>query len=94
MEQVCRAAADLLERRMPPDRARALAEKLSSGTWTHDYPITVDEARGMGLNVTTDMPEEIFELMALYPQPVRSTPTVEYLPIPPSQPRSPARRPA
>jgi hypothetical protein len=26
------------------------------------------------------MPSEVFELMALYPQPVRQFPTVEYLP--------------
>jgi ClpP class serine protease len=94
MEQVCRAATELLEKRMPHDKARALAEKLSSGQWTHDYPITVTEAREMGLNVTTDMPEEVFELMALYPQPVRTNPTVEYLPVPPAQPPQPARRPA
>ena len=77
MEQVCRAATELLEKHMAHDQARALAEKLSSGQWTHDYPITVTEARELGLNVSTEMPEEVFELMALYPQPVRTTPTVE-----------------
>lgn len=94
MEQVCRAAAGLLEKHMPPEQARDLAEKLSSGIWTHDYPITVGEARALGLNVSTEMPEEVFELMALYPQPVRTTPTVEYLPMPPAQPPAPSRRPA
>jgi len=39
----------------PADTA-ALARVLSEGTWTHDYPITVEEARLLGLTVTTGMP--------------------------------------
>src|SRR6202044_1881766 len=37
--QVKQAAAGLLQRTLPSDRAEALAEKLATGTWTHDYPI-------------------------------------------------------
>jgi ClpP class serine protease len=33
------AAKKLLGRRLPEEQAEALAEKLSTGTWTHDYPI-------------------------------------------------------
>ena len=29
-------------------KAQALAKKLATGTWTHDYPITADEARSLG----------------------------------------------
>src|SRR4051794_28269027 len=38
----------------------------------------------LGLSVSTDMPNEVFELMTLYPQPVRtqSAGGVEYLPVP------------
>ena len=36
----------------------------------------------MGLNVNTDMPEDILKMMALYPQPTKQTPSVEYLPAP------------
>jgi hypothetical protein len=32
------------------------------------------------LNVNTDMPEEILDLMALFPQPVRMSQSVEYGP--------------
>ena len=61
----------------------AVAAQLATGTWTHDYPISADEAREMGLPVRTDMPQEIFELMTLYPQPVRRQGGgVEYLPGP------------
>src|SRR5258707_9627379 len=36
--QVKQAASELLERRLPAEQASALAEKLASGLWTHDYP--------------------------------------------------------
>jgi len=54
---------------------------MATGTWTHDYPITADEAKRLGLKVRTDMPPEIMQLMALYPQPVRRQPSVEYIPM-------------
>jgi len=76
-------AKRLLSDKMDEDRAAALAAKLATGTWTHDYPISADEARDMGLPVGTDMPKEILELMTLYPQPVRRQGGgVEYLPEP------------
>jgi ClpP class serine protease len=84
ISQVKQAATELLERRMPPEQASALAEKLSAGTWTHDYPIWASTARSLGLSVSTDMPNDVLELMTLYPQPVRtqSAGGVEYLPVP------------
>ena len=36
--------------------------------------------RRLGLYVSSEMPPEVLDLMALYPQPVRRFPTVEYLP--------------
>ena len=70
------------------DRATDLARILSSGRWTHDYPITVDEAEELGLPISTDMPEEVYQLMSLYPQTSQRRPTVEYIPMPypPQQP--------
>jgi hypothetical protein len=60
-----------LQRRLKPEDAEALAEKLSTGTWTHDYPIFASIAKELGLSVNTDMPNEVLELIKLYPQPVR-----------------------
>lgn len=82
--QVKAGARDLLLRRMPVEQADALAEKLSSGAWTHDYPIWADTAKELGLPVSIDMPQEVLELMTLYAQPVRAQGGggVEYLPIP------------
>jgi len=85
------AARELLARRLPADQAETLADKLSRGTWTHDYPIRPVEARELGLPVSTEMPKEVLELMALYPQPVRAQRAVEYLPAPRQrQPQPPA----
>jgi ClpP class serine protease len=82
--QVKQAAAELLQRTLAADRAEALAEKLATGTWTHDYPIWARTAKELGLPIRTDMPNEVLELMSLYPQPVRtqSGGGVEYLPTP------------
>jgi ClpP class serine protease len=81
--QVKEAARDLLQRRMPAEQAEVVAEKLSTGTWTHDHPIWASTAKDLGLAVSTEMPNEVLELMTLYPQPVRAQGGgVEYLPIP------------
>lgn len=92
LSQVMRAATELLAVRMPPGEAAALAEKLASGTWTHDYPIPAAEAKALGLPVSTDMSEDVLTLMTLYPQPVRQSGGVEYLPVPREQPGKLRRR--
>ncbi len=81
--QVRQAARELLGRHLPPERAEEVAERLSTGTWTHDYPIWAHVAKEIGLPVSTDMPKEVMELMTLFPQPVRTQAGgVEYLPVP------------
>jgi ClpP class serine protease len=80
--QLRETVKELLTRSQSADQSEKLAGLLATGTWTHDYPITVAEAGRLGLKVRSDMPEEILRLMSLYPQPVRRQPTVEYLPVP------------
>jgi ClpP class serine protease len=82
--QVKQSAGDLMKRSLTAEQAGTLAEKLSTGTWTHDYPIWAATAKEFGLHVSTDMPNDVLELMKLYPQPVRtqSGGGVEYLPVP------------
>lgn len=88
----------LIANQMPPRQAEMVADKLTQGYFTHDYPISAEEARSMGLNVRTDLPPEIYQLMALYPQPVQRTSGVDYVPIPyhpepaPPQPQRPSAR--
>ncbi len=82
IQQVETFVAGLLEDKMDPEQARAVAHKLATGTWTHDYPIFVDEARSLGLKVSTEMPREVYQLMALYPQATQRRPSVQYIPSP------------
>ena len=72
----------LLEDKLSPEKARELARTLSEGKWTHDYPITCDKLKEMGLPVNIDFPEAIYGLMDLYPQPPQGRPSVQYIPIP------------
>src|SRR5262245_28801722 len=51
------------------ERATTLATAFTDGRWTHDYPITVEEAHELGLPVTTAMPQEVYSFMRLFPQP-------------------------
>lgn len=54
----------------------------AAGTWTHDYSITAHEAKTFALPVRTDMPAEVYQFMALFPQPTRTRPSVAYIPLP------------
>ena len=66
----------------PEERAQYLTTELTSGKWTHDYPLTIETLVGLGLPVTTNLPREVFELMDLYPQVGRMRPSVQYVPVP------------
>jgi ClpP class serine protease len=72
----------LLEGKYSAGKAEELAQSLTEGRWTHDYPITYEEAKTLGLHVVKEIPQEVYELMGLYPQPVRRQPSVEYTPLP------------
>lgn len=73
---------------MEEEKAQAIADKLSEGCWTHDYPISAYEAREIGLRVSEDMPKEIYTLMDLYPQAAQRRPSVEFVPTPRRSPPS------
>lgn len=77
----------------PP--AATVAAAFTDGRWTHDYPITVAEARELGLPVSTAMPPEVFRFMRLFRQPGGRRPSVEYVPTPYSapEPSAPPPRP-
>ncbi len=80
--EVKNSLRELLEKRFSPQKADELARLLAEGTWTHDYPITFDAAKALGLPVSSDMPKAVYDLMALFPQQTRQVPAVEYLPFP------------
>jgi ClpP class serine protease len=80
--QMRQEVGELLADKHPDGKAEDIAKLLTSGTWTHDYPITCERARELGLPVNSDMPENMLRLMQLYPQPMRRQPSVEYVPLP------------
>jgi ClpP class serine protease len=89
LEQIRSEVTELLGDKMPADKANSLADKLSQGTWTHDHPISLKEARELGLPAGGEMPDEVYQLMALYPQPTQRQQTVQYVPTPYGPPTSP-----
>lgn len=82
IRQVKESVYELLKDKMSEEKARELAEILATGTWTHDYPITVEEAIKLGLHVKVGLPKEIYALMNLYPQNPGTRPSVQYIPVP------------
>ena len=82
VDQLRESVSELLTRSVPREKADELAALLSTGKWTHDYPISYEMAAQLGLRVSCDMPPQVLQLMSLYPQPVRRLPSVEYLPTP------------
>lgn len=80
--QVTAGAIDIMTPRMEQGAAEALAHKLASGTWTHDYALTPREATELGLPITLGLPPEVLDLMKLYPAPVQQS-AVEFLPFDP-----------
>lgn len=82
----------LLEDKMGRERALNIASKLTEGSWTHDYPLTFEEVKELGLPIRCEVPREVYELMSLYPQAIQQRPGIEYLPHPIIPARPPSRR--
>jgi ClpP class serine protease len=80
--QVRESVKELLQGKPTNGKVDELARLLSEGTWTHDFPITYERAKALGLHVNSNIPDDVLKLMGLYPQPTRTQPTVEYLPGP------------
>lgn len=82
INQLASFVAQILEKRLPEKEAQELAALITTGQVTHDFPITVELARSVGLPISTQMPETIYKLMDLYPQRGTGRPSVNYVPIP------------
>jgi ClpP class serine protease len=90
INQVKNTIRRIANERYGAELADKLAEALASGQWTHDYPISSDEARSLGLLVSSEMPTEIYKLMNLYPQAATRRPSVDFIPLPyPARPALP-----
>lgn len=80
INQMCRSVVDLLPDGIAEENREQVADLFSRGAWTHDYPLHAEALQGLGLQVSTDVPEEFLDLMTLYPQPSRSD-GVEFTPF-------------
>jgi ClpP class serine protease len=93
IDQVHETVKGLLAKHVSEEKAEELATELSEGRWTHDYPISAAQAKEMGLPIAEDVPEEVYDLMDLYPQPGQRRPGVEFIPIPYRMPAAPPTTP-
>lgn len=82
IRQVKNSVISILRDRLGDEKAQEVASQLTEGQWTHDYPLTCNELTAMGLSACGILPNEIYELMDHFPQPVRSRQSVQYIPIP------------
>jgi ClpP class serine protease len=94
--QVAAFVSQVLMKHLPEKQSLQVATVLTEGRWTHDYPITVQAARSLGLKVSTDMPLMVYALMELYPQGSGIRPSVWYVPLrrAPPAPGMPPQTPA
>lgn len=72
----------ILLEHMDEETAGRVAGVMTEGRWTHDYPVTYEEAKEIGLRVSPGLPDEIYDLMDLFPQAQPQRPSVQYVPIP------------
>ena len=73
---------ELLSENMEKERAGSLADALTEGRWTHDYPISVEEAAALGLPVVVNEYDSFCNMMSLYHQASTERPSVQYIPVP------------
>jgi ClpP class serine protease len=83
MDQMNVLMRKIFEGKCGDDKIGTLIQEFVSGKYTHDHPFMADEARALlGECVSTDVPQEVYELMKLYRMEVgRSRPGVEYVPF-------------
>jgi ClpP class serine protease len=82
VRQIEDTAAELLDDKLEPEKAREIARHLSKGQWTHDFALVCSDIGEMGLPVACRIPDSIYRLMDLYPQPSRAPASVEFIPTP------------
>ena len=58
--------ANLLQGSYSHDGSCAIADEMMSGRWTHGFPITAGVAKGLGLNVSTELPDVFYDLVRCF----------------------------
>ena len=81
ISQVASIVSELLQKCMSEKDAQKIASLITTGQFTHDFPITVERAKSVGLCISTNMPKLIYSLMNFYPQTGAGRPSVNYVPM-------------
>lgn len=83
VEQMRTLIRRIVSEKCGDEKITSITEELVSGKYTHDHPFMAEDARALlGDCVRTDVPEEVYELMALYRMDIsRRRPGVEYVPM-------------
>lgn len=82
INQMRQLVKQILQLKLPEERADETARWLTAGEFTHDHPIWAGNLRELGLAVSSPVPAEIDALMSLYPQQSQQRPNVQYIPLP------------
>ncbi len=69
----------ILKNKFEPEEIEKIILNLSRGKFTHDFPLTCEVLQELNIDHHTDLPEDIYELMELYPQPSKGRPSVYYV---------------
>jgi ClpP class serine protease len=80
--QIQECVEALVSDHLPPEAVKEVTAALTEGRWTHDYPITLQQAQRLGLPARKDLPPDVYALMELYPQPRQARPSVQFVPAP------------
>jgi len=88
LKQVKDFVKEMLLEHYTEEDAERIADILTQGTWTHDYPLFKEtleqvlqsESGSEGIKIRTDVPAEVYMLMKLYPQSAWRRPSVNYIP--------------
>ena len=82
--EVANFVLEILQKRLPKEKAASLAAAFTEGSVTHDFPLTVNLLRKTGLTISTAMPRTVYDIMDLYPQSGAGRPSVLYVPMRPT----------
>lgn len=93
LHQVRELVLGLLRDRLEEEKAAQVADWLTQGHWTHDYPLDCRRLEEWGLPVRCGLPPIMYALMDLYPQAPERRPSVQFVPLPhPASAPAPAPR--
>lgn len=85
IDQMKNTVRRIIGDKYPEEKTEEIVEELVSGKYTHDFPISADEACSLlGECVKRELPDEVYSLMGLYRMETRPRrPSVEFVPVTP-----------